>query len=183
MSKKICFIYTDTNGLHNTNDIVSTKNLYNYARMIALHYSIGTYEGGNFNEIKNVSSILKPKTINFDPKAQEFHNITFNMANEKGIDNKEVIMQLKADLKDVDVIVSHNLPFHLKAIQVECFRSATIIDFSKFSLIDTISFGHEYSYPKLVDLLKKLKIKNTKMSHLEQVNKVFFKLYETSIKI
>ncbi len=39
----ICFIYTDTNGLHKCNDFVSTKKLYKYARLIAMHYIIGEY--------------------------------------------------------------------------------------------------------------------------------------------
>ena len=96
------------------------------------------------------------------------------------IDNE--IAQLKNDIKDVDIIVSHNLAFHLKTIQVECFRTAITIDFSKFILIDTISFGHSYTYPKLVDLIKKLKIKNTNLNHLEQIRNVFVKLYENYIQ-
>ena len=43
MANKICFIYTDTNGIHDTIENVSTKKLYNYARVIAIHYSIGSY--------------------------------------------------------------------------------------------------------------------------------------------
>jgi DNA polymerase III epsilon subunit-like protein len=179
MSTKICFIYTDTNGLHTLNEDVSTKNLYSFARLIALHYSIGTYELGKYNEIKRVDSIIKPDTISFDKVAQSFHNITMEEANEKGIVNTQAIAQLKEDLKEVDVIVSHSLPFYLKAIQVECFRTAITIDFSKFTLIDTMSYGHSYPYPKLNDIIKKLKIKNVS-GQLEQIIQVFIKLYETN---
>ena len=68
---KICFIYTDTNGLHKTNDFVSTKNLYKFARLIAIHYMIGEYNNTSINTsiITNqrvVDIILKPKTIYFD---------------------------------------------------------------------------------------------------------------------
>ena len=31
MSKIICILYTETNGLHNTNDDVSKKNMYQFA--------------------------------------------------------------------------------------------------------------------------------------------------------
>ena len=183
MSKKICFLYTDTNGLHGTNENVSKKNLYNFARMISIYYSIGTVDDTfKYTEIKNITNILKPKTINFDKVALNYHKITFEEAELKGIDNNIIISQLKSDLKDVDIIVSHNLSFHLKAIQVECFRTAITIDFSKFILIDTISFGHSYTYPKLVDLIKKLKIKNIdNNTQLEQIRKVFIKLYENSL--
>ncbi len=182
MSKKICFIYTDTNGLHSTDENVSKKNLYNFARMISIYYSIGTFDNTNYIESKNINSILKPDTINFDKTALKIHKITLEEAMSKGINNIDVITQLKNDIKDVDIIVSHNLAFHLKTIQVECFRTAITIDFSKFILIDTISFGHSYNYPKLVDLIKKLKIKNTNLNHLEQIRNVFVKLYENYIQ-
>ena len=183
MSKNVCFIYTDTNGLHTTNENVSKKNLYNFARIISLHYSIGTFDNMyKYTETKNVTHILTPKTINFDKTALKFHNITYENALAKGVDNHIVITELKNDLKDVDIIVSHNLSFHLKAIQVECFRTAITLDFSKFILIDMISFGHNYTYPKLVDLIKKLKIKNIdNLNQLEQFRHVFVKLYENSL--
>lgn len=178
MSKTICFMYTDTNGLHALNEEVSTKNLYSFARLIALHYSIGTYEMGKYNEIKRVDSILKPDTISFDKVAQSFHNITMDEAREKGIGNTQMISRLKEDLKEVDVIISHSLPFYLKSIQVECFRTAISIDFSKFILIDTMTYGHNYTFPKLNEMIKKLKIKNTS-DQLDQIIQVFTKLYES----
>ena len=178
---KICFIYTDTNGLHHTNDIVSTKNLYNYARLIALHYIVGEYENNIFTETKQISSILKPKTINFDKTAMKIHNITMEKAIQDGINNDIIISQLKNDIKDVDIIVSHNLLFHIKAIQVECFRTAINIDFTKFILIDTISFIHTFNFPKLTELIKKLKIKDSNTMQLYQIKNVFFKLYNDYI--
>jgi hypothetical protein len=181
MSKKICFLYTDTNGLHSLNEDVSTKNLYSFARLIALHYSIGTYEDGKYNEVKRIDAIIKPDTIAFDKTAQFFHKITMEEATKKGIENTKVIAQFKEDIKDVEVIVSHSLSFYLKAIQVECFRTAISIDFSKFILIDTMSYGHNYTFPKLTDMVKKLKIKNV-VGQLEQTIAIFIKLYQNKIE-
>jgi hypothetical protein len=186
MSKKICFLYTDTNGLHNTSDIVSKKNLYNFGRLIALHYSIGTYDINSdtnisqYNESIRVNTIIKPDTINFDKEALRIHNITYEYAVKNGISNRDVIQQFKNDIKDVDIIISHSLPFYLKSIQVECFRTATIIDFTKYTLIDVMTFGHDYKYPKLNSIMKKLKIKNIE-NQLDQIIQVFLKLYENSI--
>ena len=174
--KKICFVYTDTNGLHNTDENVSTKNLYNFARLIALYYSIGTYENGVYTEIKRCSKIIKPDTINFNNVAIKIHNITMERAKTEGILNTIVISDFKEDLKDVEVIVSHSLPFYLKSIQVECFRSAINIDFSKFILIDTLTFRHSYSFPKLNVLVKNLKLNN--ISQLDNIIQVFIKLYD-----
>ena len=132
MSKIICFLYTDTNGLHDTNDDVSKKNMYKFARLIALYYSIGYMENGKYVEIKKVKHILKPKCIVFNPEAQHFHGITMEKAIEKGVDNMKVISELRDDLKKVKVIVSHNLPFHIKTIQTECFRTCININFTLF---------------------------------------------------
>lgn len=177
---KICFIYTDTNGLHKTNDFVSTKNLYKFARLIAVHYMIGDYEGTLKNVITN-HIILKPKTINFDKVAQGIHNISMDDANTKGIDNNKAITELKTILSDVKIIVGYGLPFHIKAIQSECFRTAIDINFGKYILIDMMSFGHSYEHPKFADILVKYNI-NKKIPQLEQYRDLFLILYSNYVK-
>jgi hypothetical protein len=174
---KVCFIYTDTNGLHKTNDYVSTKNLYKFARLIAMHYMIGDYNGGKFTESFRKDIILKPKTINFDPSAMKIHKITPDDANAKGVDNVNAINMLAKDIENVDIIVSFNLPFHLKAILVECFRTAIPIEFNKKTLICMASFGHKYEYPKYADITKTFKI-NIKQSQLDQYKDLYFILYD-----
>jgi DNA polymerase III epsilon subunit-like protein len=173
---KICFLYTDTNGLHKTNDFVSTKNLYKFARLIAIHYMIGEYNNNKIINANFKKIILKPNTINFDKVAQSFHKITMEEANSVGIDNKIAITEFKNDLSDVKIIVGHSLPFHIKAIQSECFRTAIDINFAKYILIDTMSFGHSYEHPKFVDMLVKYNI-NKKLNQLEQYRDLFLILY------
>jgi hypothetical protein len=173
---QICFIYTDTNGLHKSNDFVCTKKLYKYARLIAIHYIIGEYNS-TFTQIMNKSIILKPKTINFDQTAMKFHKITYEDAINKGIDNVKAIQELKNDLKNVNIIVGHSLPFHIKAIQVECFRTAIDINFNKFINIDMMSFAHKLDYPKLKDLVIKYNI-NKELNQIEQYRDLFFVLYK-----
>lgn len=136
MSPKICFLYTSTNGVHHTDNNVSSKNLYQFARLIAFHYSIGTMNGSKYNETKKATIILKPNAINFDKESINIHKITMDMANKKGIPSAHAITQLKTDLVDVNIIVSYNVPFHLKAIQVECFRTGISINFSKYKLVE-----------------------------------------------
>lgn len=173
---KLCFLYTDTNGLHKTNDYVSTKNLYKFARLIAIHYMIGEYNNGKLENVIKKTIIIKPHTINFDKVAQSFHNITIEDANIKGINNISAINEFKNDIKNINIIIGHSLPFHIKAIQVECFRTAIEINFSKYILIDMMSFGHTYDRPKFVDMLVNFNI-NKKLSHLEQYRDLFFILY------
>ncbi len=178
---KICFIYTDTNGLHKTNDYVSTKNLYKFARLIAIHYMIGDYDNGLLKNVITKNNILKPKTIYFDKVAQSFHNITMEDATNKGIDNNKAITELKTDLSDVKIIIGYSLPFHIKALQSECFRTAIDINFGKYILIDMMSFGHSYEHPKFAEMLVKYNI-NKKISQLEQYRDLFFILYNNYIK-
>ena len=179
---KICFIYTDTNGLHKYNKSVSTKKLYKFARLIAFHYIIGDYTDNKFTQILNKTIILKPKTINFDPVAQKFHKITYEIALEKGIDNIQAMNELKNDLSDVKIIISHSLSFHIKALQVECIRTAVDINFSKFINIDMMSFNNNSNtFPKLVDLVSKYKV-NDKLSQIEQYRELFFAQYREYCK-
>ncbi len=173
---KICFFYTDTNGLHKAYDNVSTKNLYKFARLIAIHYLIGDYENGKFIETIKKTIILKPKTINFDKTAMSFHKITMEQANMEGINNIQAINTFKKDLENVNIIISHSLAFHIKAIQVECYRTAIDINFNKFTLVDMLSFGHTLDYPKLIDLIKKYNVKES--TQLEQYRELFFILYK-----
>lgn len=174
---KICFIYTDTNGLHKTNDYVSIKNLYKFARLIAIHYMVGEYENGKFIELFRKDVILKPKTVNFDINAMKIHKITPDYANAKGVDNNIVMTTFAKDIENIDIIVSFNLSFHLKSILVECFRTAIPIEFNKKTLICMASFGHHYEYPKYADITKVFKIKTTQ-PQLDQYKDLYFILYD-----
>lgn len=178
MSKKVCILYTSTNGLHYANGKVSKKNMYGIARLISLNYSIGQFDENKYIEEKRVNKIIKPESIHFCKEAQKFHNISYEKAKKEGVKNKTVIEDFRKDLKDVKVIISHSLEFHLKSIQSECFRCCTGIDFSRFILIDTMSFQHDYSFPKLIDLENKLKLKKTD-DNINKIANIFGSLYST----
>jgi hypothetical protein len=177
--KKICFIYCDTNGLNSNYETVSKKNLYSFARIISLHYCIGYYTEDDIKIIKEHKYILYPDCINFNKDAIKIHKITIEDAIKNGTTNDIVISQLKEDLLDVDVIVSYNTLFHLKAIQVECFRTAISIEFNKKIIIDINSFSADITSPKLVDLGKKLKIaKKNNLSNIMLIINIFANLYK-----
>ena len=180
MSNKVCFFYTDTNGLHTVNKDVNKKYIYGIARLVSLHYSIGTYVDNKYVEEKRVNVIVKPECISFDETAVSIHKITKEKAEKEGKLVKDVMTELKEDLKKVKYIVSHNVPFHIKPIQVECFRTYTSINFSKFTYIDTISYNHNFDFPKLQNLKTKLKVKNTR-NQLDIIQKVFDELYKKSV--
>jgi DNA polymerase III epsilon subunit-like protein len=175
MDKRICFIYTETNGLHQTEDLVSKKNLYCFARMVCLNYEIGYFKDNEFIQEKNIRHIIKPRCMLITDETIKFHGITQQIANESGTDIENILKQLKEDLKNVDILVSHNINFHLRTILAEAVKYNFILDFTKYIIIDTISFHHNYGYLKLKDLANKLKINDD--NNLVLIKNVFLKLY------
>ena len=190
MYKRICILYTGTTGLHQTNDDITKKNLFCFARMVTLNYEIGYFKNGEFIQEKLIHQIAKPRCMIIPEETIEFHGVNQKKANKKGIDPEELIKTFKDDLKTVDIIVSHNIDFHLKTVIAEALKYNIQIDFNNYIIIDTISFYHKYGFIKLKDLAKKLSIKevieeetdtiNCKTLALGQVDlikKVFLKLY------
>jgi DNA polymerase III epsilon subunit-like protein len=183
MSRKICFIYTETTGLHQGGGYVSKKELFKYARMVTLNYEIGCCNVDNMKEFvieKKVRSIVKPRNMYIPKDTEQYHGINMEMANSTGVDPSDLIKQLKNDLMDVDVIVSHNVEFHFKTILAEAVRYNINLDLSNYIVIDTIGFFHNYGFIKLKDLATKLKIKNIPEKpeqFVELIRNVFLKLY------
>lgn len=180
-SRKMCFIYTETNGLHSTNEDVIKKNLYSFARLVVLNYEIGHKEGNKFVSTKKVRSIIKPRCMHISEESINIHGITMEQANNEGIEIEQVLEALIKDLSDVSVIVSHNVEFHLKTIMVELIRYNKPFSFSNYIIIDTISFFHNMTFPKLDTLYTTIvdtkKSKKT-VSNLDKIRLCFLRLYE-----
>jgi DNA polymerase III epsilon subunit-like protein len=182
MSKRLCFIYTETNGLHNTdsNCDVNKKKLFCYARLVSLNYEIGVFKNNEFVLEKKIRQIVKPRCMVIPPETVEYHGITQEYACANGVDPEQVIATFKADIKNVDIIISHSVDFHFKTILAEALKYNIAIDFNNYVVIDTISFYHSYGLIKLKELAMKLHIKDIKESNdsnAELIKNVFFKLY------
>ena len=192
MVKKIAFIYTDTTGLHKKMEYggVDAKNLHTWARMVGIYYQIG-YRDSETKKIvieTKTKHLIIPEDYLIPIQSTAVHMIDDKKANKKGEDLSKVLTELKNDLSDVDIIVSHNIVFHVRAIQAECLRKKNYIDFGRQHLIDTMDFHHSLEYPKLEELYYQLTKKNsTKKSRSYKVTlikKCFEELYnrhETNI--
>ena len=182
MPRLVCFIYTQTNGLHQSNEFVSKKNMFEFARPVSLTYIIGFRQGKEFNKTKKEKFLFKPDCLNISEESEKIHGISLEKAEKDGTSPEEIMNTLKKDLKNVSVIVSHNLAFHLKALQVECFRNCVYLDFSNYILIDTINFHHKLEYPKLKDLAKEILKKDYSDKendyNITIIKKCFLKLYD-----
>jgi DNA polymerase III epsilon subunit-like protein len=108
----------------------------------------------------------------------KINNISLSKCSKKGIDPEIVISTFINDIKDVDIIVGHSVDFHLKAILGEVVRYNILVDMSKYLIIDTISFYHDYGYIKLEELAIKLKINTDNYDKLDLIIISFFKLYK-----
>lgn len=180
MYKRICFLYTETTGLHHTNEPVIKKKLFEFARMVTLNYEIGYLKDGVFYQEKKVRKIVKPRCMVIPKETEEFHGITQSYAETNGIDPEVIINDFKSDLKPIDVIVSHNVDFHLKTILSEGVRYNIALDFNNYIIIDTINFYHAYGFIKLKELATKLKMKHIptdNSNNLELIKNIFLKLY------
>ena len=167
--------------MHKLDEPVSKKNSFGFARLICLNYIIGYRKDGQFKELKKVRNILKPKCINYDKNAIKFHKIKQEKAAKKGFENTKVIKDFANDLKNVKIIVSHNLPFHIRSIQVELFKTCTYINFDNYILIDTINFFHKFNFLKLRELANKVLGKNFENKkpkyNTNIIRDIFLKLY------
>ncbi len=180
MYKRICFLYTETNGLHQINENVSKKKLFGFARMVTLNYEIGYVKDKEFIQEKILRQIIKPRCMVIPQETVEYHGITQEIANTNGLDPEIVVNEFKNELKTVDIIVSHNVDFHLRTILAEAVRYNINLDFNKFVIIDTINFFHSFGYIKLKELAAKIgikKIPETNEKNVELIRDVFFKLY------
>jgi len=91
MSKRLCFVYTETNGLHNYNGEVNKKKLYCYARLVSLNYEIGVFKNNQFHLEKKVKQIVRPRCMVIPQETVEYHGITQEYANANGTDPEQVI--------------------------------------------------------------------------------------------
>lgn len=181
MTKKVCFIHTETTGLHDIKDEkVYKKNLFGFARLVSFSWVIATRTSEDkFNIEKKEKFIIKPRCLNIPEDVVKFHGISQEIAMKKGTEIEEVLVKFSNDIKDVSIISSHSLEFHLKTVQGELIRYNKAINFNKYLLIDINSFQHNIQPSTLQNLTQKILNKKLEDKALivDHVCQLFFKLY------
>ena len=116
-NKKICFIHTETTGLHFLkNEKVYKKNLFGFARLVMFSWTIGYRNNNTFIKEKSEQFIIKPRCMIIDDDSVKFHGITHQMASDNGTEIEVVLDKFINDIKFINVITSHSLDFHLKTV-------------------------------------------------------------------
>ena len=124
-----------------------------------------------------VETIIKPRACYISKEITKINGITNEIANANGIDPEIVLNEFKKDIKNVDIIINHNIDFHLKTIIAESVRFNISIDFNKYIIIDIMLFNKTNTFYKLSDLIKKY-LKKSKDNTLTQIKKIFFQQYQ-----
>ena len=182
MTKKICFIHTETTGLHELiNNKVYKKNLFGFARMVSITWMIAERtKNEEYKILKKEKYIVKPRCLIIPDDCVKFHGISQDIANKKGTEIETILDKFIVDIKnDVSIISSHGLEFHLKTIQAELVRYNKPVDFNKFILIDTNHFEHKVNPSTLINISREYLKKeyNDKSKTIDIICELFFKSY------
>lgn len=168
----ICFLDTETSGVpikknYNTYHHPSKINYYNSARLVELAYIICDEHG---QIIKSVDTLIKPHE--FKITNDDIHGITHEDACAHGININDAIKNFENDIKDVKIIVAHNIMFDLHIIVSECFRIdniSIIKSIDKITRECTMDMGKTKmktkKNPKLIELYKFLFDEELKQTH------------------
>lgn len=118
----IIVIDVETTGLPTTRGFMNyydanDTHYYDSSRMIELGYIIFTFDG---RELARREFLIKPD--NFTIENSHIHGITFDMANNGGLNIRDALDIFEVDLLDTERIVAHNIGFDLNVILAECYR-------------------------------------------------------------
>lgn len=72
---------------------------------------------------KKRESLVKPKGFIISKSAIDIHGITQDYAETHGENISDVLNNFKQNLQEVEILVAHNINFHLNVILSECHRN------------------------------------------------------------
>jgi DNA polymerase III epsilon subunit-like protein len=175
---------TETTGLPETK-ILNPDTLHQWPNIVQFSYVIFDLSLNDITESKDYIIKLS-ENILISEESTKIHGITNEMCASKGILIDEVLNEFFYHLRDVDLIIGHNISFDINMIKVELLRiiyneklssqqlktykydlhyitnyknvCCTLHDSIEFCNIQAINkFGKPYlKYPKLIELHQKL---------------------------
>jgi DNA polymerase III epsilon subunit-like protein len=173
------FFDTETTGLL-PKDCDVKNNIDNFPRLVELAFVL---LDSNLNKIYSADYIIKPEGFEIPIVCSNIHQITTEIANEKGIEIKKVLEDFQSNYDKSDCVVCHNFYFDRKIVESELFRQNIIIEMKKklhiCTMMKTIKFvgalfknGRPNKYPTLTELYFKLFNKDFENKHnaLSDVN-------------
>ena len=145
MRSNVVFIYTETNGLHQVKTPITGYNVHLYSNLVVLNYNIGFYSESKKKIIIKPENknriIVKPFGFIISKQSSKIHGITQEYAMENGTPIRQVLGKFLEDIKDIKIIISHNMDFNLKTLQAEIFRQRFYFNITNYKLFDLMELG------------------------------------------
>lgn len=117
---------TETTGLIPKNVEVIPENLQKLPHMVQLSYII--YNDDTKTILKTRDYIMKvPEGVTISPESIEFHGITDEISQEKGVCFHTIVEELSHDFKKADLIVAHNMVFDLNILYIDTMRHSLLL--------------------------------------------------------
>ena len=153
------------------NSLPSRTETYDTSRVIEIGYVIMDDDG---DIVKQVSKFVKYENEHIKISNTHIHGITEDMVEEDGVHIMKILEELEEDMKQVEVIVAHNINFDFNVLLSEIYRLSPkfndlITQFYKKKQECTMKIGKKYmraaKYPKLIELYKHIFNENWDQSH------------------
>jgi len=120
VSNNCIFVFdTETTGLFPRNIAPEQFELYNNSRMVEIAWELYTSEGIFINK---ESYVIKPDDYIIPESVIAIHGITNEIAHETGVNITNVLDRLETVLKDVNIVVAHNISFDNAIVLSELYR-------------------------------------------------------------
>jgi DNA polymerase III epsilon subunit-like protein len=116
---KYLFFDTETTGLPK-NYKAPITDFKNWPRVIQLAYLIYDDQG---NELKTKDVIIKPDGFIIPQASSDVHGISTDQAIAEGVELNIVLKEFEQDVKDVDILVAHNISFDEAIMGCEFLRN------------------------------------------------------------
>ena len=156
-SENLLFFDTETTGLPKNWNAPCTD-IDNWPRLVQISWIIYDKIG---NLIKEKNYIIKPKGFTIPIESTLIHKITNEIAIIDGTDIETVLIEFENDMKQIKLLVAHNINFDEKILGAEFHRNYhrnPIDKIEKFCTMNStknickISGTYGYKFPKLQEL-------------------------------
>lgn len=176
-----------------TNYNASPRDIDNWPRMLHIVWQV-VNEKGQIQQNRN--DLIKPQGFKVSPNALERHYLEASQLELEGIPVKKAIDAFMDAVKDVDMVLSHNLALHEGIVRAEADRCGSIDRLSsmdRYCLMQETTYycaipskWGKYKWPSLTELHKKLFNRGySKPGHadadLNAQARCFIVLYKTKI--
>lgn len=193
---KLLFIDVETTGLprsFKSNPIETSL----WPFIVQIAWTITDYNSSN--RLVEKSYIIKPKSFVIPDDAIAIHKITNELANKNGVDIILVLEELRLVLRDIDVLVAHNIEFDIKVLKAEFYRNkinafnldyplqfCTMKVFTDYCAIPHSSGLGNYKWPRLDEFYKKvwkeeMKVKHNAIADVDAIIRCFYKLKDSNV--